>query len=446
VPAGLLTDLYQLTMAAGYFEAGKVKERATFELFVRKLPQHRNFVLAAGLEQAVDYLLNLRFTSGDIDYLRALPQFAHTSAKFFDMLATLRFTGDLFAVPEGTPLFAGEPFLTLRAPIIEAQIPETYLLSTIGFQSMIATKAARNVKAALGRGVVEFGTRRAHSPEAGVLAGRAAYIGGCEGTSNTETGKLFGVPVFGTCAHSWVMSFTHEREAFAQLQKLLGESTVYLIDTYDTLEGARRAVELGRPVWGVRLDSGNPVELAPAVRKILDDGGLGDAKIMITGDLNEYKIHELVAAQAPIDSFGVGTELATSGDAPSLGVVYKLVELERGSERRYTLKLSEDKATLPGTKQIFRYADHDLLARSKECPSCPPGSAPSEALLRPVILNGELIEPLPSATEARVHAAECLARLPAPCHSLFEVDRCWRVEISSELQCLAERVRSGVAQ
>ncbi len=446
MPTGLLTDLYQLTMAAGYFEAGKVNERATFELFVRKLPQHRNFVLAAGLEQAVDYLLNLRFASDDIDYLRALPQFAHTSAEFFEMLATLRFTGDLFAVPEGTPLFAGEPFLTLRAPIIEAQIPETYLLSTIGFQSMIATKATRNVKAALGRGVVEFGTRRAHSPQAGVLAGRAAYIGGCEGTSNTETGKLFGVPVFGTCAHSWVMSFTHEREAFAQLQKLLGESTVYLIDTYDTLEGARRAVELGRPIWGVRLDSGNPVELAPAVRKILDDGGLADAKIMVTGDLNEYKIHELVAARAPIDSFGVGTELATSGDAPSLGVVYKLVELERGSERRYTLKLSEDKATLPGTKQIFRYADHDLLARSKECPSCPPGSAPSEALLRPVILNGELIEPLPSATQARAHAADCLARLPAPCHSLFEVDRCWRVEISSELQCLAERVRSGVAQ
>ncbi len=446
MPTGLLTDLYQLTMAAGYFEAGKVKERATFELFVRKLPEHRNFVLAAGLEQAVDYLLNLRFTADDIDYLRGLPQFAHTSPQFFEMLLNLRFTGDLFAVPEGTPLFAGEPFLTLRAPIIEAQIPETYLLSTIGFQSMIATKAARNVKAAMGRGVVEFGTRRAHSPEAGVLAARAAYIGGCEGTSNTETGKRFGVPVFGTCAHSWIMSFTHEREAFAQLQKLLGESTVYLIDTYDTIEGARRAVELGRPVWGVRLDSGNPVELAPAVRKILDDGGLRDAKIMVTGDLNEYKIHELVAAQAPIDSFGVGTELATSGDAPSLGVVYKLVELERGAERRYTLKLSEDKATLPGTKQIFRYADHDLLARSKECPSCPPGSAPSEALLRPVILSGELIEPLPTATEARAHAAESLARLPAPCHSLFAVDHCWRVEISAELEHLAERVRGGVAQ
>ncbi len=446
MPTGLLTDLYQLTMAAGYFEAGKTRERATFELFVRKLPQHRNFVIAAGLQQAVEYLLDLSFTSDDIAYLRTLPHFANTSDQFFEMLAGLRFTGDLFAVPEGTPLFPGEPFLTLRAPIIEAQIPETFLLSTIGFQSMIATKAARNVKAAMGRGVVEFGTRRAHSPGAGVLAGRAAYIGGCEGTSNTETGKRFGIPVFGTCAHSWIMSFVHEREAFARLQKMLGDSTVYLIDTYDTIEGARRAAELGRPLWGVRLDSGNPVQLAPAVRTILNDAGLHHAKIMVTGDLNEYKIHELVAARAPIDSFGVGTDLATSGDAPSLGVVYKLVELEHGGERRYTLKLSEDKATLPGSKQIFRYADHDLLARSKECPSCPPGSAPSEALLRPVILGGELVEPLPSASEARAHAAEYLSRLPAPCHSLFEVPRCWRVEISAELQSLAEHARTGIAR
>jgi nicotinate phosphoribosyltransferase len=446
VSTGLLTDLYQLTMAAGYFEAGKAHERGAFELFVRRPPHNRNYILAAGLQQAVDYLLNLRFDSTDIDYLRTLPHFAHASRGFFDMLAGLRFTGDLFAVPEGTPLFAGEPFLTVRAPLIEAQIPETYLLSTIGFQSMIATKAARLVKAALGRGVVEFGTRRAHSPGAGVLAGRAAYIGGCEGTSNTETGKCFGVPVFGTCAHSWVMSFEHEREAFAQLQKLLGESTVYLIDTYDTLEAARRAAELGRPLWGVRLDSGNPVELAPAVRKILDDAGLRDAKIMATGDLNEYKIQEMVAARVPIDSFGVGTDLATSADAPSLGVVYKMVELERDGKLRYTLKLSTDKATLPGIKQIFRYADHDVLARSKECPSCPPGSEPAEALLRPVILNGQLVEPLPTAAQARAHAAECLARLPAPCHSLFEGAACWRVEISAELECLAARVRTGVAQ
>src|SRR5271169_6449004 len=338
MPTGLLTDLYQLTMAAGYFEAGKAADRATFELFVRRLPGNRNFILAAGLQQAVDYLLNLRFTAEEIAYLRTLPQFAHTGSGFFDMLAELRFTGDLFAVAEGTPLFPGEPFLTLRASLVEAQLPETYLLAMIGFQSMIATKAARVVKAALGRSVVEFGTRRAHSPEAGVYAGRASFIGGCGGTSNTEAGMRFGIPVFGTAAHSWVMSFPHESIAFEQLQKLLGKNTVYLIDSYDTLEGARRAASLGRPLWGVRLDSGNLVELAPAVRKILDDAGLRDAKIMATGDLNEYKIHELVAARAPIDSFGVGTDLSTSADAPSLGVVYKMVELEDSGSRRYTAK------------------------------------------------------------------------------------------------------------
>jgi nicotinate phosphoribosyltransferase len=436
VPLGLSTDLYQLTMAAGYFEAGKLEERATFELFVRRLPHNRNFILAAGLAQAVEYLQNLRYTPEEIDYLRTLPQFAHTSPGFFDYLAGLRFTGDLFAVPEGTPLFPNEPFLTLRAPLVEAQIPETYLLATIGFQSMIATKAARVVKAALGRSVVEFGTRRAHSPEAGVYAGRASYVGGCEGTSNTEAGMRFGVPVFGTAAHSWVMSFPTERQAFEQLQKLLGKNTVYLIDSYDTLEGARRAAELGRPLWGVRLDSGNLVTLAPAVRKILDDAGLPETKIMATGDLNEYKIHELVAARAPIDVFGVGTELSTSADAPSLGVVYKMVELDG----RYTAKLSEDKHTLPGSKQIFRFPTHDVLARSSEC------SDASEALLRPVMLGGQLVEPLPTAEEARTYAAASLSRLPAACHSLFERPDAWRVDLSPELEGLYEKVRKGIAQ
>jgi len=459
VPLGLLTDFYQLTMAAGYFQAAKTRERATFELFVRKLPHNRNFILAAGLAQAVEYLLDLRFTSEEIAYLRGLPQFRRTSPEFFEMLAGLRFTGDLFAVPEGTPMFAGEPFLTLRAPLVEAQIAETYLLSTLGFQSLIATKAARVVKAAMGREVVEFGTRRAHSPEAGVLAGRAAYIGGCAGTSNAEAGLRYQLPVFGTASHAWVMSFAAERESFEQLQRLLGENTVYLIDTYDTVEGARRAAALGPPLWGVRLDSGNLVELAPAVRAILDRAGLRDAKIMATGDLNEYKIHELVAADAPIDVFGVGTELATSADAPSLGVVYKMVEMESFAprspaaesqgDRRYTLKLSDDKATLPGAKQVFRYADHDLLARSSECPSCPGGSgaldAGVEALLQPVILQGRLLEPLPSSAHIRRRAAECLGKLPAPCHSLFE-SHAWRVEISSELEALHEQVRRSAVR
>ena len=444
----LQTDFYELTMAAGYFEAGKAHERATFELYVRRLPYNRNFILAAGLAQAIEYLSNLRFTSEEIAYLRGLPQLERTGQEFFDMLAGLRFTGDVFAVPEGTPMFAGEPLLTVRAPLIEAQIAETYLLSTIGFQSMIATKAARVVKAALGRSVVEFGTRRAHSPEAGVLAARAAFVGGCAGTSNTETGMRYGVPVFGTASHSWVMSFPTEQAAFEQLQRLLGASTVYLIDSYETLEGARRAASLGRPLWGVRLDSGNLGELVPAVRKILDDSGLRDAKIMATGDLNEYKIQELMAARAPIDMFGVGTDLATSADAPSLGVIYKLVEMEDGNGRRYPIKLSQDKHTLPGAKQVFRFADHDLLARSSECPVCPGGAAEGasdvEALIRPVMLGGQLVESLPTAEQARQHASEALAKLPASVLSLYAEDA-WRVERSRELTQLFEHVRAGVA-
>ena len=330
----------------------------------------------------------------------------------------------------------------MRAPVIEAQIPETYLLATIGFQSMIATKAARVVKAALGREVVEFGTRRAHSPEAGVLAGRAAYIGGCVGTSNAETGLRYGVPVFGTAAHSWVMSFPSERAAFEQLQKLLGESTVYLIDTYDTLEGARRAASLGRPLWGVRLDSGNLIELAPAVRKILDDAGLPDAKIMATGDLNEYKIHELVAAQAPIDVFGVGTELATSADAPSLGVVYKMVEMDGKDGKRFTVKLSDD-------KQLAR-SEADLpLRRSRRAGALERmhrlrwKREDAEALLRPVMIGGRVVDRPPSATEARDHAAECLALLPAPCHSLFQA-HAWDVHLSARLEELNTQVRKGI--
>jgi len=438
---GLQTDLYQLTMAAGYFQAGKTKETATFELFFRRFPENRNYVIAAGLPQAVEYLLNLRFTDEEIGYLRSLPQFQRVSDGFFEALAKFRFTGDLFAVPEGTPLFPGEPFLTLRAPLVEAQIPETYLLSTIGFQSMIATKAARVTEAACGRGVVEFGTRRAHSPEAGVLAGRAAYIGGCTGTSNTETGFRFGIPVFGTNAHAWVMSFATEIEAFRQLQELLGDATAYLIDSYDTLEGARRAVSLGRPMWGVRLDSGNLRELAPAVRRILDSAGMQDARIMATGDLNEYKILELIAANTPIDVFGVGTELATSSDAPTLSVVYKMVEITSNGERRYTAKYSEDKTTLPGAKQVIRYGDHDCLTSAHECAPAKPGT-PAEALLRPIILRGELVEPLPSVHDARERCAKSLERLPKAVRTLFSTEHQYRVEQSKELRALAERVRS----
>ena len=433
---GLHTDLYQLTMAAGYYESGKAAEVATFELFFRHLPRYRNYVLAAGLQQVVEYLLGLRFSEEEIRYVQQLSQFAKVSPDFFEFLRKLRFTGDLFAMPEGTPIFAGEPFLTLRAPLIEAQIPETYLLATIGFQSLVATKAARIVDVAGGRSVVDFGTRRAHSPEAGVLAGRASYIGGCIGTSNTETGFRYGVPVFGTAAHSWIQSFPTERQAFLRLQELLGSATVYLIDTFDTLQGAKLAASLGRPLWGVRLDSGNLVELSRGVRRILDEAGLPDAKIMATSDLNEYKILEYAAAGAPIDAFGVGTDLATSTDSPNIGVVYKMVELDG----RFTAKFSEGKHSMPGSKQVFRFPTHDQIACSWECPACGKDGPGPTALLRPVILDGRLVEPLPDPVTARSHAGECLRRLPTYCRSLFDSDQKYPVEYSRELQALLTTV------
>ena len=433
---GLLTDFYELTMGACYFEAGKTEEKASFELTIRRLPANRNYVLAAGLPQVVDYLLGLSFTDEEIAYLRGLEAFRNISPKFFEYLRGLRFTGDLFAVPEGTPLFAGEPALSIRAPMIEAQIAETYLLAAFTFPTLIASKAARMVGAAGGRPVVEFGTRRAHTAEAGVLGARAAYIGGCAGTSNTLAGFRFGIPVMGTAAHSWVMSFASECEAFRQLQRVLGESTVQLIDTYEPLEGARRAAKVGRPLWGVRIDSGDIAALSRQVRAILDEAGLPDAKIMASGDLDEYRIRELVRGGAPLDAFGVGTQLATSGDAPSMGAIYKIVEVDISGIQRFTAKYSQDKTSMPGAKQIFRDVARDVVARSGEC-------GRGEALLRPVILGGRLVEPLPSLEQARERAARSLATLPPALREL-EVGDPWPVIYSRELRALAERTRCNL--
>jgi nicotinate phosphoribosyltransferase len=433
---GLLTDLYELTMAAGYFQAGKAAEVATFELTIRKLPAHRNFVLMAGLPQAIDYLLNLSFTADEIGYLRGLEQFRHAPPEFFDYLSRFRFTGDLFAVPEGTPLFAGEPAMVVRAPIIEAQIPETYLLSAITFPTLVASKAARCVEAGGGRPVVEFGTRRAHTAEAGVIGARAAYLGGCASTSNALAGMRYGIPVSGTSAHSWVMSFACEREAFRHLQRTLGESTVQLIDTYDPLPAARTAAKIGRPLWGVRLDSGDLAAIAPKVRAILDEAGLRDAKIMASGDLDEYKIRDLLAGGAPIDAFGVGTQLATSADAPAMNAAYKLVELNIGGIKRFTAKFSADKISVPGAKQIFRDEARDVIARSGEC-------GKGEALLRPVILGGRLVEPLATLEQARARAAQCVAKLPPALRQLEAVEP-WPVIYSRELRELIARIEQNV--
>src|SRR5215813_9738114 len=351
--SGLATDLYQLTMAAAYHANGR-RERATFELFTRKLPEGRSYLIVAGLEPALDYLRGLSFSAGEIEYLRGLPTFGHVSAEFFDYLRDFRFTGDVWAMPEGTVAFAGEPLLRVTAPLIEAQIVETFLLTTINFQTSIATKGARVVEAAEGRGVIEFGARRAHGFGAAIYAARAAFIGGCVGTSNVEAGRMFDIPVYGTAAHSFTMAFEREIDAFRAYFNVFPDSATLLLDTYDTINAAQLATEFGPKLRGVRLDSGDLVELSRQVRAIMDEAGMRRTKILVSGDLNEYKIAQMIAAGAQIDLFGVGTDLSTSRDAPAPGGVYKLVEVEFDGRVEPKIKLSPDKATYPYRKQVWR--------------------------------------------------------------------------------------------
>ncbi len=420
----LLTDLYQLTMAAGYYLAGKTADRATFELSVRRLPAGRSFVLAAGLEQALDYLEGLRFTTEEVDYLRRLPQLAAAPGEFFSWLEGFRFTGEVWAVEEGTPVFAGEPLMRITAPLVEAQIPETYLLATLTFPTLVATKAARMVEAAQGRPVIEFGTRRAHTAEAGLVGARAAYLGGCEGTSNLEAGRRFGIPVYGTMAHSWTMVFDSEMEAFAQLQKLLGDRAIYLVDTYDTETGTTNAAGLGTPFYGVRVDSGDLLEDSRMIRGILDRAGFPEARIMASGDLNEIRIQDLLSAGAPIDSFGVGTELATSADAPSMGSIYKLVQIEHQGRARPTAKRSLQKVSLPGIKQVFRLPDRDIVGLESE------SFAGARPLLEPVMRAGRRLVRPPPVVELRRRAA---AKLAAYGHSRPVVLSQMLEELSAEV-------------
>jgi nicotinate phosphoribosyltransferase len=443
--SALLTDLYELTMAAAYFE-DQFAAHATFELFVRSLPPERGFLLAAGLEQALDYLETARFRDDEVEYLRQQPVFRHISAAFFDYLKDFRFTGEVWAVPEGTPIFGEEPFLRVTAPIIEAQIVETFLLSMMSFQTMIASKAARVVRAANGRPVIEFGSRRAHGPEAGVLAARAAYIGGCAGTSNIEAGRRYAIPVFGTQAHSFVMAYTDEVLAFRKFEQLFPEHSVLLVDTYDTLAAVDRIIQNDLHPTAIRLDSGNLLELSMLARQRLDKAGLNKTRIFASGDLDEYAIADLISGGAQIDAFGVGTALVTSNDAPALGGVYKLVDLESREGISYRAKLSEDKITYPGRKQVFRFRDPngtfrgDIIACENE------EFADDEPLLRCVMRNGVWIGPAPDLQSIQRHAREQLERLPEAC---FHGHEHYIVSFSQHLQALLtvvrRRIRHGTA-
>src|SRR3984957_20389925 len=342
--SGLLTDLYELTMAAGYLQP-RFDATATFELFVRHLPPRRNYLVAAGLEQALEFLENVRFTPDEISFLRRHPVFRHIREEFFDYLGEFRFTGDVWAMPEGTLVFSGEPMLRITAPIIEGQIIETFLLATLGYQTMIASKASRVVTAAEGRQIVDFGARRAHGIQASLLAARAASIGGCAGTSNVLAGQKFGMSTYGTQAHSWVMAHETEGAAFAKFLDAFPDAAVLLLDTYDVRTALKKIIAMKRKPAGVRLDSGDLAKDSQWVRKELDRAGWKDVKIFASGDLDETRIASLLKKHAAIDAFGVGTALATPGDAPHLNLVYKLVKIERDGEARGAAKLTEAKVT-----------------------------------------------------------------------------------------------------
>ncbi len=434
----LLVDLYELTMAAGYFEH-RIDCHATFELFVRSLPPERAFLVAAGIEDSLRHLENLNFSEDEIRFLKGLPAFRTVSEGFFDYLQGFHFAGDVHGMAEGTLAFAGEPILQVTAPVAQAQIVETYLLSAINFETLVASKAARVIHAAAGRPVLEFGTRRAQGPEAGLRAARAAYVGGCAATSNVEAGRLYGIPVAGTAAHSWTQTFSSERESFEALLDIFPDTGVLLIDTYDTLRGAETAAALGRKFPAVRLDSGDLLENSRQVRKILDAHGLQDTKIIASGDLNEFRIQKLVEAGAPIDSFGVGTELATSRDVPALGVIYKLVEIEQAGRVEYKAKFSEEKVYYPGRKQVFRFTQgssyhHDVVARSGE--DCPEG----EPLIQPLMQAGKRLAAPRSSEQIRAQTLANLAQLPEIYHALRGAPG-YPVERSEALNQLLEELR-----
>ncbi len=410
----LFTDFYELAMCKSYFDNKKF-EPATFDLFIRRMPENRSYFLFAGLEQILLYLKTLKFTGEHLVYLKK----QGFDQQFLDYLKNFRFTGDVWAVPEGAITFPCEPLIRVTAPIIEAQLIETFLLNTVNLQTTIATKASRVVHAAKGKAIIEFGLRREHGVDAGMKVARCSYIAGCQGTSNVLAGLTYGIPIFGTMAHSFIMSYEEEIEAFRAFTKTFPDKSTLLIDTYDDIAGAKKAAKVARELekkdcqlGGVRLDSGNLAETSKKVRKLLDDRDLQYVKIFASGDLDEFKIAELLKNGAKIDAFGVGTKMGTSADKPYVDVIYKLCEtMSEEGVFSPIMKLSEGKVTLPGRKQIYRFKDADgnfagdMIALVNE-------KVKGEPLLAKVMEKGEIIYDLPSLSEIRATAAENLSKLP----------------------------------
>lgn len=433
----LLTDLYQLTMLQGYMEQG-MEETAVFEFFSRKMPSQRGFFMAAGLEQLVEFLEHARFTPQELDWVA---QSGHFSQSFVDYLERWRFDGDLHAMPEGTIFFINEPTARITAPLPQAQLVETRLINLLQYQTLVASKAARCVLAASEKPLIDFGLRRAHGAEAGLLAARASYLAGFSGSATVLAEPLFGVPVFGTMAHSFIQAHTVESEAFEHFADAQPDNVILLIDTYDTEEGAKKVVALapdlkkkGIAIKGVRLDSGDLVDHAFKVRKILDDSGLNEVQITASGNLDEYAIQSMVAARAPIDFLAVGTKMTASADAPYLDCAYKLQEYAG----RPCRKNSEGKATWPGPKQVYRQYDQqgqiafDVLTTSDD-------PQDGDPLIHKVMETGKRIGSPLSLTQSREHAATQLTHLPKDLRQLRKgatVD----VQVSQALRSLAEAV------
>ena len=416
---GIHTDLYELTMLAAYFEAGFAEERATFELFTRRLPAERGFLVAAGLEQALHQVLNLHFPEEILAWLQTLDVFRGVSPEFFDYLRDFRFGGDLWALPEGTPFFPHEPVLQVRAPVMEAQLLETYLIASISYQTTVATKASLLCRAARGRPVIDFGSRRAQGPQAGLLAARASFIGGCAGTSNVLAGYQLGLPLYGTMAHSFIQFFDDETHAFESFQRTFPRHTILLVDTYDTLCGVRNALSLGAPVQGLRVDSGDLGRMARAARALLDQSGRSETRILVSGDLDPEKVRALAKEEAPIDGYGVGTDLVICPDAPTCDLVYKLVERIHQGRILPRMKISRDKASFPLRKELYRHREGgdfggDLLAAEGE--AIAGGHSP---LLVQYVEAGETKGELPDIRQIRDYARTQLDALPP---------RLWRLE------------------
>lgn len=442
----LLTDLYELSMAAAYYQH-RPHDKATFDLFVRTLPPQRSYLVFAGLERVLSYLTHMSFHRDALRYLRSTGLF---SSEFLAYLGRLRFRGDVEAMPEGTVFFPNEPVLRVSAPIVEAQLVETFLLNAVTLATLIASKATRVVEAARGRPVVEFGLRRAHGADAGLQGARAAYIAGCAGTSNVLAGQVYGLPVFGTMAHAFVQAFPTEADAYRAFARTFPRGTTLLIDTYDTLKGARQAAKVARELLrqggrlgGVRLDSGDLLALSRHVRRTLDREQCPNVKIFASGNLTEERITELLRRRAPIDAFGVGTDLSVSADAPTLDTVYKMSEVVHDGRRLPTMKLSAHKQTYPGRKQVYRLIRDGLMVADTLALEGEP--VPGRPLLRPVMRNGRLVGELPSLAEIRRHVVRDRGRLPSGLRSL-KGGKAYPVRVSPRLGRLVEQVRTRIQQ